>query len=115
MNSHRLAIVAFAALAVAGCRARPEQRAVMDTYQEELRRYEGIIYDLEYQNNVLCMENERLKKRLEGTSTRSKRVDEGPRLLDSIPRSGGATKPDDIPPSVDIDIGDPTPSPSSPK
>jgi hypothetical protein len=111
MNSHWLAIAALAALAAAGCRSRPEQRAVMDSYQEELRRYEGIIYDLEYQNTVLCTENERLKKRLEGAgASKSRRVDEGPRLFDT-PKPRSTTEPDDTP-SLDIEMGDPTPSPT---
>jgi hypothetical protein len=106
MNSPRLAIVALAALLAAGCRTRPEQRAMFDSYQEEARRLESRIYDLEYDNAVLCDENERLKKRLEKQALgKSERVDEGPRIPRSTPRAGGSSILPDIdlsPPEIDV-------------
>jgi hypothetical protein len=90
MKSPWLVIVPLAALAVAGCRTRPEQRLMFDQYQDELRRYEGIIYDLEYDKQVLADENARLKKRLEkGALTPSDRRDEGPSLFNRLPGRRG--------------------------
>jgi len=118
MTSHRLAILAFAALAVAGCRTRPEQRAVMDSYQEELRRYEGIIYDLEYDNEILCLENDRLKSRLARLEVAAPdRVDEGPRIFtprrDTRPSPRGdsprSSTTDDMDLSPPVIERDPTP------
>jgi hypothetical protein len=77
---------------------------VYDSYQDELRRYEGIIYDLEYQNQILCDENERLKKRLDNAALgKPEKTDEGPRLFPRIsPRAGSSTKPDDSMPDIDL-------------
>ena len=47
-----LAAALFAAVFAAGCRTRPEQRAMFESYQEEARRLEARIYDLEYDNMV---------------------------------------------------------------
>jgi hypothetical protein len=106
MNSLRLAIVALAALLAAGCRTRPEQRAMFESYQEEARRLESRIYDLEYDNAVLCDENERLKKRLEKLALdKPERVDEGPRIPRSTTRPGSSSTLPDIdltPPEIDV-------------
>jgi hypothetical protein len=51
-------------LQVAGCRNAPEQRAMLTQYEHELRRYEDLIYDLEYEYDILSNENERLKEKL---------------------------------------------------
>lgn len=110
MNLHRLVLIAFAVLAVAGCRTRPEQRAVMDSYQEELRRYEGIIYDLEYDNDILTQENERLKQRLTDPNARRRAdVDTVPDLRPPRLSSPPATRSDSAPRSVpdDIDLSPP--------
>jgi len=121
MNSPRLAIVALAALLAAGCRTRPEQRAMFDSYQEEARRLEGRIYDLEYDNQVLCDENERLKKRLEKLALgKPERVDGGPRIIPrSTTRPGSSSMlPDDMeltPPEIDHGPGQPKPAPAGTK
>jgi hypothetical protein len=118
MNSHRLVLITFAVLVVAGCRTRPEQRAVMDSYTEELRRYEGIIYDLEYDNEILSQENERLKQRLaEPNARRRGDVDTVPDLrpprVSSPPSSRSDSGPSSIPDGIDLSPpvieADPTP------
>lgn len=83
---------------------------MFDSYQEEARRLEARIYDLEYDNMVLCDENERLKKRLEKAALgKTEREDEGPRIFPrSTPRAGGSTEPDiDLTPP-EIDLGPPS-------
>lgn len=105
-----LAAALLAAASAAGCRTRPEQRAMFDSYQEEARRLESRIYDLEYDNMVLCDENERLKKRLEKAALGApERVDEGPRLFPrSTPRGSSSAVPDiDLSPP-EIDLGPPS-------
>jgi outer membrane murein-binding lipoprotein Lpp len=107
-----LAAAILAAVLAAGCRTRPEQRAMFDSYQEEARRLEARIYDLEYDNMVLCDENERLKKRLEKQALgKPERADDGPRILPrSTPRAGGSTLPDEMEVSPpEIDLGPATP------
>lgn len=102
MNSQRLALFAFAALAVAGCRTRPEQRAAMDSYQEELRRYEQIIYDLEYQNEILTQQNERLKGRTATGGTGADSRNNDPPSLIRPPRpSVPAARPNAAPAPLD--------------
>jgi hypothetical protein len=104
------AAVALAAVLASGCRTRPEQRAMFESYQEEARRLEARIYDLEYNNMVLCDENERLKKRLEKLALdKPERVDDGPRVFPrSTPRTGSSTEPDiDLTPP-EIDLGPPS-------
>jgi len=105
-----LAAVALAAVLAAGCRTRPEQRAMFDSYQEEARRLEARIYDLEYNNMVLCDENDRLKKRLEKLALgKPERVDDGPRIFPRTkPGTGGSAEPDvDLSPP-EIDLGPPS-------
>lgn len=105
-----LAAALLAAVLAAGCRTRPEQRAMFESYQEEARRLEARIYDLEYDNMVLCDENERLKKRLEKLALgKPERVDEGPRIFPrSTPSTGGLTEPDIDLSTPEIDLGPPS-------
>lgn len=62
---------------------------MLDAYQQELRRYEDIIYQLEYDKSVLCAENERLKQRADKPGSAPERVDRGPGLF--APRRPAAT------------------------
>jgi hypothetical protein len=118
MSPYRLLLLSLA-LALAGCHARGEQRAMLDAYQAELRRYESIIYQLEYDNEILQSENDRLKAR----STPTTPPPEPPL---SVPFPGRTPRtpslgPDRPPPDVTpddedlmppmIDPGPPAPSP----
>jgi hypothetical protein len=47
-----------------GCSLTPQSRAVLTQYENDLRRYEDLIYELEYEYEILCDENEALKNRL---------------------------------------------------
>jgi hypothetical protein len=47
-----------------GCRVTPQQRAVLTQYEHDLRRYEDLIYELEYEYEILADENERLREKL---------------------------------------------------
>lgn len=113
MNSHWFAIVALAALLAAGCRTRPEERAMFEAYQEEARQQEQRLYDLLYKNQILHDENVRLKKRLAVDAGRTRAVDEGPRIMPRISprRDDSGTMPDDTGPDdieltpPDIDMG----------
>jgi len=106
MKSLRLAIVALAAIVAAGCRTRPEQRAMFESYQEEARRLEARIYDLEYDNQVLCDENERLKKRLERLALgKPEKTDTGPSIIPRSTPRAGTPAPDEMdltPPEIDL-------------
>jgi hypothetical protein len=61
----RLAYLLLVLVVAVGCRVTPQQRAVLTQYEHDLRRYEDLIYELEYEYEILCDENEALKMRLE--------------------------------------------------
>jgi hypothetical protein len=77
---------------------------MFESYQEEARRLEARIYDLEYDNQVLCDENERLKKRLERLALgKPEKTDTGPSILPrSTPRASTPDEMDLTPPEIDL-------------
>lgn len=98
MNRAFISTVLLMVLALAGCRQGPEQRALIDQYNNEQRRLEDIIYELEYDKEVLCSENERLKQRLakveDGSALKS---DTPTRLFNPRPTAPTSNKPSDEP------------------
>ena len=114
----RTAMMLCAAFAVSGCRVAPQQRAILTQYEHDLRRYEDLIYELEYEYEIVCSENERLKEKLavgeDGTAQPSH---ESPRVFRPRTDSPGGKKPsvkketvpdDDLTPPV-IEAGPSTP------
>jgi hypothetical protein len=109
-------LLLLAALIAGGCRVRPEQRAILTQYEHDLRRYEDLVYDLEYEYEILCSENDRLKEKLGELESGSKRS--SPRLFrpqnssppTNAPKSKKEEHPEDELAPPEIETGPMTPA-----
>lgn len=102
----RLAIAGLLLVLSTGClTSGPGVASRIEGMQRELRYHEDLIYDLDYENEKLCIENQRLKARLERcqrdaeAAKEKAKADSPPRLIPGLKRERL------VPPKKEMDDG----------